>query len=263
MSRVRHPNLVSIIGACPESRLIVYENLKNSSLEDHLACKNHNRPLPWQIRIRIAADICLALIFLQYSEPCIVHGDIKPSKILLDANFVAKLGGLGISRLIPQEEKASNSASAYYMSEENNPYIDPEYLETGRFTPESDVYSLGVTLLRILTGRAPSGMVEDVKCALEFDKIGTILDSSAGDWPHDLAEQLAFVGLRCCEKEKSDRPDLVSELWTVLEPMRSIALTSLSSLKKHSKVPSHFSCPIFQVKNVAKTQKCFAEHHAW
>ncbi|XP_038892792.1 U-box domain-containing protein 32-like isoform X2 [Benincasa hispida] len=243
LSRVRHPNLVSIIGACPESRLIVYENLKNGSLEDHLSYKNHNRPLSWQIRIRIAADICSALIFLHYSNPCIVHGDIKPSKILLDANFIAKLGGLGISRLIPQEEKV---ASVCNMSKEDNPYIDPEYLETGRFAPESDVYSLGVILLRILTARAPPGIVKDVKCALENDEIGAILDSSAGDWPHDLAEQLALVALRCCEKEKLDRPDLVSELWSVLEPMRSIASASCSSLKKHARVPAHFTCPIFQ-----------------
>ncbi|KAL0548679.1 hypothetical protein IC582_013142 [Cucumis melo] len=246
LSRVRHPNLVSIIGACPESRLIVYENLKNGSLEDHLACKNHNCPLPWQTRIRIAADICSALIFLHYSDPCIVHGDIKPSKILLDTNFIAKLGGLGISRLIPQEEKAFNSASVCNISKENNPYIDPEYLETGKFTSESDVYSVGVILLRILTGRTPPGIVKDVKCAIENDNIVVVLDSSAGDWPHDLAEQLALVALRCCEKEKLDRPDLVSELWCVLEPMRSIASASCSSLKKHSRVPAHFTCPIFQ-----------------
>ena len=247
MSRVRHPNLVSIIGACPESRLIVYENLKNGSLEDHLACKNHNCPLPWQTRIRIAADICSALIFLHYSDPCIVHGDIKPSKILLDTNFIAKLGGLGISRLIPQEEKAFNSASMCNISKENNPYIDPECLETGKFTPESDVYSIGVILLRILTGRTPPGIVEDVKCAIENDNIVVVLDSSAGDWPHDLAEQLALVALRCCKKEKLERPDLVSELWCVLEPMRSIASASCSSSKKH-RVPAHFTCPIFQVK---------------
>ncbi|XP_022140911.1 U-box domain-containing protein 32 isoform X2 [Momordica charantia] len=252
LSRVRHPNLVSIIGACPESRLIVYENLKNSSLEDQLACKDHNRPLPWQIRIRVAADICSALIFLHYSKPCIVHGDIKPSKILLDANFIAKLGGLGISRLIPREENAFNSAFAYDMSKENNPYIDPEYLQTGRFTPESDIYSFGVTLLRILTGRAPSGIVKDVKCALENNKIGAILDSSAGDWPHDLAEQLALVALRCCERDKSNRLDLVSELWSVLEPMRSIASTSFSSMKKHSRVPAQFTCPIFQMGSHTK-----------
>ncbi|XP_031738257.1 U-box domain-containing protein 32 isoform X2 [Cucumis sativus] len=245
LSRVRHPNLVSIIGACPESRLIVYENLKNGSLEDHLACKNHNCPLPWQTRIRIAADICSALIFLHYSDPCIVHGDIKPSKILLDTNFIAKLGGLGISRLIPQEEKAFNSASMCNISKENNPYIDPECLETGKFTPESDVYSIGVILLRILTGRTPPGIVEDVKCAIENDNIVVVLDSSAGDWPHDLAEQLALVALRCCKKEKLERPDLVSELWCVLEPMRSIASASCSSSKKH-RVPAHFTCPIFQ-----------------
>ncbi|XWS50491.1 hypothetical protein CRYUN_Cryun12cG0091700 [Craigia yunnanensis] len=250
LSRVRHPNLITMIGTCPESRSLVFEYLRNGSLEDRLACKNNTPPLPWQTRTRIASEICSALIFLHSNKPCIPHGNLKPSKVLLDANFVSKLSDSGIYRLIPQGESTAISASSCTKS---NPkvvsvYMDPEYLENGKVTRESDLYSFGMILLRILTGRPALGILKDVKCAIETENFHTVLDWSAGDWPLAEAQLLAHLALRCCEKQPLNRPDIVTEIWSVLGPMRDSCINSVSFLgaKELRRIPSHFVCPIFQ-----------------
>lgn len=251
LSRVRHPNLITIIGTCPESRSLVFEYLKNGSLEDRLACKNKSRPLPWQTRTRIASEICSALMFLHSNKPCVIHGNLKPSKVLLDASFVSKLSDSGIYRLIPQGESTSVSDLLCTKSNPKVPsiYMDPEYLENGKLTRESDIYSLGMILLRLLTGRPALGILKDVKCAIETENFNTVLDWSAGDWPLEEAQLLAHLALRCCDKQRLNRPDLVSEIWSVLWPMRESCINSVSSFgaKELRRIPSHFVCPIFQV----------------
>lgn len=248
ISRVRHPNLVTLIGSCPESRSLVYDYLINGSLEDHLV-REGKTTLPWQIRTCIAADICTALIFLHSNKPSIVHGNLKPSKILLDANFVSKLGDLGVVSLIQKNEDLANSTITSNIIDETSLYLDPEYLETRKLTPESDVYSFGVILLQLLTARPLQGLVKDVKCALENDNMSALLDSSAGDWPLEQAEPLAHLALRCCNKKLGDRPDLLYELKNVLEPLKALCTSSASHAvsKKLQRAPSHFVCPIFQV----------------
>ncbi|KAJ0100351.1 hypothetical protein Patl1_20150 [Pistacia atlantica] len=250
LSRVRHPNLVTLIGTCPESRSLVYEYLRNGSLEDCLARKDKIAPLAWHTRIQVASEICSALIYLHSNEPCIIHGNLKPSKILLDANFVSKLGDLGIFRLIPRGESTDRSTALSNESHinETSEYMDPEYLETGKLTPESDVYSFGIILLRLLTGRHVSRIMKDVKCALDKGNFNTVLDCSAGDWPLAEAKQLAHLAMRCCDKNQFNRPDLAPEIWTVLEQIRvsCIVRASYSSSKEPRRIPSHFMCPIFQ-----------------
>ena len=245
LSRVRHPNLVTLIGMCPESRSLVYEYLKNGCLEDHLAGKDKSPPLPWQIRTCIATEICSALIFLHSNIPRIVHGNLKPSNIFLDANFVSKLGDLGIASLIPQNEDPANFTQICNDPNGTFVYMDPEYIETGKLTQESDVYSFGIILLRLLTARPLSGIVKDVKCALENDSISGLLDVSAGDWPLEQAKELALLAMRCCEKNRLNRMDLS----VVHEVMRTSCAASESCLisKKLLRTPSHFVCPIFQV----------------
>ena len=251
LSRVRHPNLITMIGTCPESRSLGFEYLRNGSLEDRLACKNNTPPLPWQTRTRIASEICSALIFLHSNKPCIPHGNLKPSKVLLDTNFVSKLCDSGIYRLIPRGESTAIFASSCTKS---NPkvasiYMDPEYLENGKVTRESDVYSFGMILLRLLTGKPALGILKDVKCAIETENFNTVLDWSAGDWPLEEAQFLAHFALRCCEKQPLNRPDLVSEIWSALGSMRDSCINSVACLKANElrRIPSHFVCPIFQV----------------
>lgn len=132
-------------------------------------------------------------------------------------------------------------------------YVEPEYITAGELTAKSDVYAFGIVVLQLLTGRLTSGVVRDVCCALESGNLSTVLDFSAGDWPIEQAKQLAFLGMRCCQTISSNRPDLISEVWPVLEPMKynlcslSSDLNSSCSLPKSQKrIPPHFICPILK-----------------
>lgn len=239
LSRVRHPNILMLIGICTEARSIVYEYLENGSLNDHLVSKGRYPPLTWQTRVRIATELCSALIFLHTNNPPIFHGNLKPTKILLDANLISKIGDLGIFRLIPQNQILPIGRTVY---------TDPEFLETGVLTLDSDVYSFGVILLLLLTGRPPSGLVKDVRSALRTDKLDMVLDSSAGDWPIHQAKRLAWMALLCCDRKRSNRPELAAEVWSVLEPLRKSCDAHASCLEKkeNRQPPSHFICPIYK-----------------
>ncbi|KAI3784005.1 hypothetical protein L1987_43096 [Smallanthus sonchifolius] len=232
LSRIRHPNLVTLIGVCPETRSLIYEYLENGNLEDQIAS------LQWYNRIRVSSEICSALIFLHSSKPQIIHGNLKLTNILLDSNHISKLSDLGINHLIPS------------ISSNNEPevlvHMDPEILESGKISVSSDVYSFGVVLLRILTGRPASSVINDTKCALENGSFGTILDLTGGDWPIEHAKELAYLGFRCCEKNPMNRPDLVDDILTKLETMRNLVTASPVEPENHHRIPSYFVCPIFQ-----------------
>ncbi|KAL5796164.1 hypothetical protein ACOSQ2_000984 [Xanthoceras sorbifolium] len=252
LSKLRHPNLVTLIGACPEVWTLVYEYLPNGSLEDRLSCKDNSPPLTWQTRIRIATELCSVLIFLHSCKPHnIVHGDLKPANILLDANFVSKLSDFGICRFLSHDELSSNNTTLCCRTDPKGTfaYMDPEFLATGELTPKSDVYSFGIILLRLLTGRSALGITKEVQYALDTGKLKALLDPLAGDWPFVQADQLANLALRCCEMNRRSRPDLGTDVWRVLEPMRASCGGStvfrLGSAE-HCQPPPYFICPIFQ-----------------
>lgn len=252
LSRVRHPHLVTLLGACSESSTLVYEFLPNGSLEEFLVCAVKRRTLQWQIRTRIIAEICSALIFLHKNKPHpVVHGDLKPANILLDANLVSKLSDFGISRLLIQS--STNNTTLYRtMHPLGTPlYMDPEFLATGELTPQSDVYSFGIVVLRLLTGRPPVGIKKVVEDALDKGDLKSIVDASAGEWPDLHVQQLAHLALSCTELSRRCRPDLSGEVWGVVEAMRDAAtLSSASSSRsvpRETCTPSYFICPISQV----------------
>ncbi|KAG6496124.1 hypothetical protein ZIOFF_043972 [Zingiber officinale] len=250
LSRVRHPNLVTLIGACSETLALVYEFLPNGSLQDRLACANNSEPLTWQVRTRVIAEICSALVFLHSNNPHpIVHGDLKPDNILLDANYVSKIGDFGISRLLDQ---SSMHATLYHNT--TNPkgtfaYMDPEYVTTGELTPQSDVYSFGIIILQLLTGKPPVGIARVVEVYMNEEKLHEIIDKSAGNWPFVQANQLAHLGLRCCAISRKNRPDLAGQVWKTVEPLMKVAslsTTTQSSKSFSDRIPHYFICPIFQ-----------------
>ncbi|KAJ1694420.1 hypothetical protein LUZ63_011118 [Rhynchospora breviuscula] len=219
LSKVRHPNLVTLIGACPETWALVYEFLPNGSLEDRLSCKGDTSPLTWQTRVRIAAEVCSALVFLHSNGKPIslIHGDLKPSNILLDSKFISRLGDYGLCRLLEADESTILTRCSGDMG--TFVYMDPEFLASGELTPCSDVYSFGIILLRLLTGRPTFGIINEVQKAVTQGKLEKILDKSAGAWPVAVATKIANLGLRCCEIKRKARPDIGSDAWQILEPM--------------------------------------------
>lgn len=102
LSCIRHPNMVLLLGACPKYGCLAYEYMATGSLEDSLFRRGNSPPLSWQLRSWIAAEIGTGLIFLHQTKPePLVHCDLKPGNILLECNYVSKIGDVGLARLIP------------------------------------------------------------------------------------------------------------------------------------------------------------------
>ncbi|XP_071688668.1 U-box domain-containing protein 33-like [Rutidosis leptorrhynchoides] len=238
LSKLRHPNVVTLIGACPDDRMIIYEYLSGGNLEDRLDCKDNTPSLSWQNRIRIATELCSVLIFLHSCG--VVHGNLKPKNILLDKNLVTKLSSFGIHHQLSLTEVLSNNNASLYM--------DPACFFTGEFTVNSDAYSFGVILLRLLTGKPTLGLTYEVRLALNNDTLKNILDSTAGDWPFVLAQRLAVLAMSCCDFVTTNRPDFETGIWRVIEPIRaSCGLCSFSlGSEGRRDIPHYFVCPIFQ-----------------
>ncbi|KAL4621989.1 hypothetical protein ACB092_06G264900 [Castanea dentata] len=253
LNKLRHPNLVTLIGYCQEVQALIYEYIPNGSLEDRLRCRDNTPPLSWQIRVCIATELCSSLIFLHSCKPfSILHGDLTPAKVLLDANFVSKLCDFGSCRLLSHEQSSNNITLRWKTEPKGTSfaYLDPEFLSTGELTLKSDVYSFGITLLQLLTGRPPWGLTKEVQYALDTGKLEDLLDPLAGDWPFEQAKQLAHLALSCSEMYRENRLDLASDVWPVLEPMMEDLCGDSSSLqlssKEHYEPPSYFLCPISQ-----------------
>nr|GMC73138.1 U-box domain-containing protein 52-like [Ipomoea batatas] len=225
LSSLRHPNMVLLMGACHEYGCLVYEYMDNGSLDDRLYCKNNTPPIPWNIRFKIAAEIATALHFLHKTKPApIVHRDIKPANILLDRNYVSKIADVGLARLVPPS--VADCVTQYQMTAAAGTfcYIDPEYQQTGKLSTKSDVYSLGVLLLQIITARPPIGLAHHVKMAIEGGNFADILDPAVNDWPVQDALSYAKLAVQCCELKGSDRPDLGSVILPELERLRDLKI---------------------------------------
>ncbi|KAL6643805.1 hypothetical protein ACP70R_018571 [Stipagrostis hirtigluma subsp. patula] len=214
ISRLRHRNLVQLIGWCHGGGelLLVYELMPNGSLDTHLY-RASNDALPWPLRHEIVLGLGSALLYLhQEWEQCVVHRDIKPSNVMLDASFNAKLGDFGLARLVDHGRGSHTTVLAGTMG-----YMDPECMITGRANAESDVYAFGVVLLEIACGRRPmvaqgEDVIHLVQWVWEFYGRGTILDAAdaqlKGEFDGREMETVMVVGLWCAHSDRSLRPSI-------------------------------------------------------
>lgn len=155
LSIVDHPNLVKLLGYCSVDHergvqlLLVYEFMPNRSLDDHLF--NRGLPtLPWKTRLEIILGAAEGLAYLhEVMEPKVIYRDFKSSNVLLDENFNAKLSDFGMAREGPADDRTHVTTAVVGTYG----YAAPEYVETGHLTIQSDIWTFGVVLYEILTGR--------------------------------------------------------------------------------------------------------------
>ncbi|CAL9767851.1 unnamed protein product, partial [Musa acuminata subsp. burmannicoides] len=149
LSKVRHPNLVSLLGYCDENgdKYLVYEYCSNGNLAHNLL--RSDALLPWGKRVKILRDCSLALRFLHtHPDGCIVHRDIKLANILLMDNMEPKLSDFGLARMVGMKETKCFTEVRGTIG-----YMDPEYMSHGNLSCASDIYSFGVVILQLLSGR--------------------------------------------------------------------------------------------------------------
>ncbi|CAK8534807.1 unnamed protein product [Lathyrus sativus] len=153
LGKIRHRNIVKLHGFCfhEDSNLLLYEYMENGSLGEKLHSSSKSCSLAWNVRYKIALGAAEGLCYLHYDcKPQIIHRDIKSNNILLDQSFQAHVGDFGLAKLIDFSFSKSMSAVAGSYG-----YIAPEYAYTMKVTEKCDIYSFGVVLLELVTGRSP------------------------------------------------------------------------------------------------------------
>ncbi|WOL03393.1 serine/threonine-protein kinase isoform X3 [Canna indica] len=217
ISGIIHDNLVRLYGCCVEGshRILVYNYLENNSLSQTLLGPNHsNIQFNWRSRVKICVGVARALLFLHEEvRPHVVHRDIKASNILLDKDLTPKISDFGLAKLLPTNMTHVSTRVAGTIG-----YLAPEYAVRGQVTRKSDVYSYGVLLLEIVTGRCNTNtrlpyedqfLLERTWALYESGKLANIIDSSLTD-DLDVEEACRFlkVGLLCTQDNMKLRPPM-------------------------------------------------------
>ncbi|XVE88704.1 hypothetical protein DITRI_Ditri19aG0090200 [Diplodiscus trichospermus] len=217
LSRLHHRNLVKLIGICTEDNIhcLVYELVPNGSLESHLhGVDKETDPLDWGVRMKIALGAARGLAYLhEDSSPRVIHRDFKSSNILLEHDYTPKVSDFGLARTALDE--GNKYISTHVMGTFG--YLAPEYAMTGHLLVKSDVYSYGVVLLELLTGRKPvdfsqpPGQENLVAWARPLltakEGLETVIDPAIkSDISFDSIAKVAAIASMCVQPEVSHRP---------------------------------------------------------
>ncbi|QCD76736.1 putative serine/threonine-protein kinase isoform X1 [Vigna unguiculata] len=218
LSNVKHPNLVELIGFCIQgpSRTLVYEYVENGSLNSALlGTRNENIKLDWRKRSAICVGTAKGLAFLHEElSPPIVHRDIKASNVLLDKNFNPKIGDFGLAKLFPDGITHVSTRIAGTTG-----YLAPEYAIGGQLTKKADIYSFGVLILEIVSGRSsarrtngegsPRFLLEWAWQLYEEGRLLEFVDPEMEEFPEEEVLRYMKVALFCTQSAAGRRPLMI------------------------------------------------------
>ncbi|XP_016504832.1 putative serine/threonine-protein kinase PBL7 [Nicotiana tabacum] len=231
LSMADHPNLVKLIGYCVEGdhRVLVYEYMALGSLEDHLHDPwPDKKRLDWNTRMKIAAGAARGLEYLHDKmKPPVIYRDLKGSNILLGEGYHPKLSDFGLAKVGPLGDKTH--VSTRVMGTYG--YCAPDYAMTGQLTFKSDIYSFGVVLLEIITGRKA---IDNTKAATEQNlvawarplfkdrkKFHQMADPVLeGHYPVRGLYQALAIAAMCVQEQPNMRP-LIADIVTALNYLAS------------------------------------------
>ncbi|WOL04060.1 hypothetical protein Cni_G12781 [Canna indica] len=241
LSGIRSPRLVNLIGCTPSTsdrkeRLLVVEFMPNGTLYDLL----HSNPHPpgWSRRLRLALQTAKALLTLHSVQPPIIHRDVKSANVLIDQHFNARLGDFGLALRDDDATKFPSSARSTPPAGTLG-YLDPSYVTPENLSTKTDVFSFGILLLEIMSGRkaidvahSPPSVVEWAVPLLRKGKVSTLFDPRIAA-PKDLVarKQLASLAASCVRSYKEMRPsmqEVVEQLKALSKTVPSRAWNALS-----------------------------------
>lgn len=252
---VDHPNLVKLLGYCSSDgergiqRLLVYEFMPNKSLEDHLFSRVL-APLPWKTRLQIILGAAQGLAYLHEGlEVQVIYRDFKASNVLLDKDFKAKLSDFGLAREGPTGNRTHVSTGVVGTYG----YAAPEYVETGHLTTMSDLWSFGVVLYEILSGRRSlernrptmeQKLLEWVKqFPADSKRFSMLIDPRLrNQYSISAARKVAKLADCCLNRNAKDRPTMREVVESLKEAIQDSEEGSPSGTKPHDS--KHHPLPI-------------------
>ncbi|KAJ4701178.1 S-receptor-like serine/threonine-protein kinase [Melia azedarach] len=234
ISSTHHLNLVRLVGFCSEGRhrLLVYEFMKNGSLDDFLFAteEQSGKFLNWECRFNIALGTARGITYLhEECRDCIVHCDIKPENILLDENYSAKVSDFGLAKLVNPKDHRYRTLTSVRGT---RGYLAPEWLANLPITSKSDVYSYGMVLLEIVSGRRNFEVSPETnrkKFSLwayeEFEKgnVEAIVDKRLVGQDVDMEQVMRAIQVSfwCIQEQPSQRP-MMGKVVQMLEGIMEI-----------------------------------------
>ncbi|XP_057772826.1 PTI1-like tyrosine-protein kinase At3g15890 [Salvia miltiorrhiza] len=218
LARVRHKNLLTLRGYCAEGqeRLIVYDYMTNLSLLSHLHGQHSAEcHLDWTRRMNIALGAAEGIVYLHhYATPHIIHRDIKASNVLLDSDFKAQVADFGFAKFIPDGATHVTTRVKGTLG-----YLAPEYAMLGKASESCDVYSFGILLLELASGKKPLEKLSStmkrpitdwalpLACERKFSELADVrLD---GKYNEEELKRVVFVGLICAHNQPEKRPTML------------------------------------------------------
>ncbi|TVU48498.1 hypothetical protein EJB05_08136 [Eragrostis curvula] len=217
LTMLNHKNLVSLVGFCAQGdeRLLVYEYMPFGSLEGHLFdVPVGKQPLDWNTRVRIAVGVAEGLSYLHnVADPPIIYRDMKAANILLAEDFSPKLSDFGLAKVGPVGDRTH--VSTRVMGTYG--YCAPDYVVSGKLTVKSDIYSFGVLLLELITGRRiydasrPKPEQNLLAWSRPFlhdkRKFHLLVDPALhGRYPASALNQLVVISIMCLQDQPHVRP---------------------------------------------------------